>query len=132
MKLQNLLSAVALGAAALLALGVSAQAHEEHSSAPAVVQGPDYRLVRVDDKTNAAWLADARAHYPLNTCSVSGDKLDGGDMGEALDYVYEQAGRPDRLIRFCCKDCLKDFKKDPAKYLKTIDDAAAHAGAAKS
>jgi hypothetical protein len=32
---------------------------------------------------------------------------------------------PDRLVRFCCKDCLGDFTKDPAKYLKMIDDAAA-------
>jgi len=28
-------------------------------------------------------------------------------------------------VRFCCKNCLQDFQKDPAKYLKMIDDAAA-------
>ena len=69
--------------------------------------------------------ADAAAivAYPLTTCVVSGDKL-GGDMGAPFDYIYKEDGKPDRLVRFCCKGCLKDFKKDPAKYLKMIDDAA--------
>jgi len=26
-------------------------------------------------------------------------------------------------IKLCCKDCLKDFKKEPAKYLKKIEEA---------
>ena len=64
------------------------------------------------------------ADYPLTICVVSGDKL-GGDMGTPFDYTYKEDGKPDRLVRFCCKNCLKDFQKDPAKYLKMIDDAAA-------
>src|ERR1051325_840658 len=54
--------------------------------------------------------------YPLKTCVVSGEKL--GEMGKP--YVYQHEGRE---VRFCCKSCLKDFKKDPAKYLKQLDDA---------
>jgi hypothetical protein len=81
-------------------------------------------LAPVDAKTNAAWLTQARASYPLDTCSVSGDKFEGGPMGQPKDYVYSQPGKPDRLIRFCCNDCVKDFKKDPAKYLEKIDAAA--------
>ena len=68
--------------------------------------------------------ANFAADYPLTTCVVSGDKLD-GDMGAPFDYVYKEDGKPDRLVRFCCKNCVKDFQKDPAKYLKMIDDAAA-------
>jgi hypothetical protein len=68
--------------------------------------------------------ANSTADYPLATCVVSGDKL-GGDMGAPVDYIYKEEGKPDRLVRFCCKNCVKDFKKDPAKYLKMIDDAAA-------
>ena len=68
--------------------------------------------------------ATTAADYPLTTCVVSGDKLD-GDMGAPFDYVYKQDGKPDRLVRFCCKNCLQDFQKDPAKNLKMIDDAAA-------
>jgi hypothetical protein len=59
--------------------------------------------------------------YPLTTCVVSGEKL-GGDMGDP--YVFTQNGRE---VRLCCKSCLKDFKKDPAKYLKKLDEAEAKA-----
>lgn len=55
--------------------------------------------------------------YPLDTCLVSGEKL--GTMGKPYVFTYEG-----REIRFCCKGCMKDFKKDPAKYLKKLDDAA--------
>jgi YHS domain-containing protein len=54
--------------------------------------------------------------YPLKTCVVSGEKL--GEMGEP--YVYKHEGRE---VQLCCKSCLKDFKKDPAKYLKKLDEA---------
>ncbi len=63
--------------------------------------------------------------YPLKTCVVSGEKL--GGMGDA--FVYEYKGRE---IRFCCKGCLKDFNKDPKKYIKMIEDAEAKAKKAKS
>jgi len=56
--------------------------------------------------------------YPLKNCVVSGEKL--GEMGKP--YVYEHEGRE---IKFCCKDCLKDFKKDTAKYIKKIEEAEA-------
>ena len=65
----------------------------------------------------------AKAAYPLTTCLVSGDKL--SEMGTPIDYIYKQPGKPDRLVRFCCKDCIEEFEKEPAKYLKKIDDAAA-------
>ena len=66
------------------------------------------------------------AAYPLKTCVVSGEPLKGG-MGAPVDYIHKEAGKPDRLVRFCCKACLKEFKKDPAKYLAKIDAAAAAA-----
>jgi hypothetical protein len=70
----------------------------------------------------AATTAKADA-YPLATCVVSGDKL--GDMGEPYVHVHKQDGKPDRTVKFCCKGCLKDFQKDPAKYLKLLDEASA-------
>ncbi len=63
------------------------------------------------------------AAYPLDTCVVSGDKLEDGDMGPPIDYIYKQAGQADRLVRFCCESCIKTFNKDPQKYLKLIDAA---------
>ena len=58
--------------------------------------------------------------YPLTTCVVSGEKL--GEMGKPYKFTHEG-----RDIQLCCKDCLKDFKKDPAKYVKKIDEAEAKA-----
>jgi len=55
--------------------------------------------------------------YPLDTCVVAGGKL--GSMGDPINYVHEG-----RLVRFCCKGCIGAFKKDPAKYLKKVDEAA--------
>ena len=63
--------------------------------------------------------------YTLKTCVVSGDKL--GEMGDP--FVYEYQGRE---IKFCCKGCLKDFNKEPAKYIKKIEEAEAKAKKAKS
>jgi YHS domain-containing protein len=63
--------------------------------------------------------------YTLKTCVVSGEKL--GEMGDPFVYAYEG-----REIKFCCKGCLKDFKKEPAKYIKLIEEAEAKAKKAKS
>ena len=63
--------------------------------------------------------------YTLKTCIVSGDKL--GEMGDPFVYKYK-----DREIKFCCKGCLKDFNKDPQKYIKKIEEAEAKAKKAKS
>jgi YHS domain-containing protein len=56
--------------------------------------------------------------YPLDVCAVSGEKL--GEMGKPVVIEYEG-----REIKFCCTHCEPEFKKDPKKYLKKIDDAAA-------
>jgi YHS domain-containing protein len=52
----------------------------------------------------------------LTTCPVSGDKL--GEMDKP--FVFEYKGRE---VKLCCKDCKKDFDKDPAKYMKKIESA---------
>ena len=63
----------------------------------------------------AADKKDSKAKpYPLKTCIVSDEKLD--SMGEP--YVFTHEGQE---IKLCCKSCQKDFKKDPAKYLKKIE-----------
>ncbi len=95
-------------------------------TAPLALAAPDHASADKPAAPDAAWLAKAKAEYPLKTCVVSGEEV-GGSMGEGIDFVYKQEGQPDRLVRFCCKDCRKDFDKDPAKYLKLIDEAAAKA-----
>lgn len=115
-------------AAALLAVGALAPltlAHEgkDHETAAAAAG----QLLPVTSK-DAAWVAQQKAAYPLDTCMVSDEKLGEGDMGKAVELVYHVEGQPDRLVMFCCKHCVKDFKKDPAKYLKLLDEAAAKHG----
>lgn len=118
MKLLRSLSIAAalFGAVATVS---TAFAHEGHNKG---------QLVPVTEK-DAAWAAKAKAEYPTTTCVVSDDKL-GGDMGKPVDFIYRVEGQPDRLISFCCKDCVKDFNKDPEKYLKILDGAAKKDGGA--
>lgn len=58
--------------------------------------------------------------YTLKTCIVTDEKL--GEMGDPYVYVYKG-----REIKFCCKGCLKDFNKEPAKYIKKLEEAEAKA-----
>jgi YHS domain-containing protein len=68
------------------------------------------------DTTPPAKTSEKVKPYPLKTCVVTDEKL--GDMGEP--YVIKHQGRE---IKFCCKGCVKDFNKEPAKYLKKLDAA---------
>ena len=64
----------------------------------------------------SASAVDAPA-YPLTTCVISGEKL--GGMGKPFSVTHEGTE-----VLLCCKSCLKDFKADPAKYVKMVKDAA--------
>ena len=121
MNLRSLLP-LALAAALLTVVGCS-KSEVAPAKTTATVAAAGELLVA---KTAAApeWLAKEIAAYPMQTCVVSSDKL-GGSMGPTLDHVWRVAGQPDRLVRFCCSDCLPDFKKDPAKVLAMIDAAKA-------
>src|SRR6266496_2710454 len=59
--------------------------------------------------------AEKAKPYPLKTCVVSDEKL-GGDMGEPYVFTYK-----DREVKLCCKGCLKDFNKEPEKYVKKME-----------
>jgi len=69
--------------------------------------------------TNAAEAKQAKAvkPYPMDTCVVSGEKL--GGMGEPVSFEYEG-----REIMLCCKDCRKEFDKNPKKFVAKVDEAA--------
>ena len=57
--------------------------------------------------------------YPLSKCPVSDEKL--GEHGKSVKVTA-----PDGTdVYLCCKDCVKDFKKDPTKYAKMVKDAEA-------
>jgi YHS domain-containing protein len=70
---------------------------------------------QVSEKASASQEPASKA-YPLKTCVVSGEEL--GKMGEPKRIVYEG-----QEVKFCCPSCEKDFRKDPAKFLKKIEEA---------
>ncbi|MEK6715474.1 MAG: YHS domain-containing protein [Candidatus Omnitrophota bacterium] len=47
-------------------------------------------------------------------CPVSGEKIE-----EKEAYQIEHEGK---IYNLCCKACMKDFKKDPDKYIKKIEE----------
>ena len=51
--------------------------------------------------------------YTLDVCIVSGEKLD--SMGGPVAKVHEG-----QEVKFCCKSCVPDFTKEPAKYLTKL------------
>jgi hypothetical protein len=89
------------------------------SVAPAFAQANDKKAA---PQTETEVIAKARAEYPMKTCLVSDEPL--GSMGDAVAHVHRVAGKPDRVIFVCCEGCIDDFKADPAKFLKKVDEAA--------
>lgn len=74
-------------------------------------------LVRAADTNSPSSSTNAPVKpYPLNYCLVSGDKI--GEMGKPVVTNYNG-----QEIKFCCPDCVKDFKKDPKKYVNMLHDA---------
>lgn len=67
-------------------------------------------LSKVDELVKA----DQAPHYPQVKCMV----MEEDDLvkGETSDIVYKN-----RLVSFCCDDCIEDFKKDPAKFMAKLD-----------
>jgi len=63
-----------------------------------------------DDKKAAA-----AKPYPLSTCIVTDEKLDADPAMKSYTFVHEG-----QEVKLCCKGCLKDFNKAPAKYLKKL------------
>lgn len=50
-------------------------------------------------------------------CPVSGEKID-----DKTKATYEYKGK---IYNFCCPDCIVEFKKDPDKYIKKIEEEKA-------
>jgi len=66
---------------------------------------------------NQAVIDSQIASYPMDTCVVSGDKLSSVD--QPINHVVGH-----RLVRLCCKGCVKDLSAAPGKYLAILDAAA--------
>lgn len=65
-------------------------------------------------------IASQKPFYPGMLCLVSDEEL--GSMGEPIDLVWNN-----RLVRFCCKGCVKTFQKDPQAVIAELDEAVKNA-----
>lgn len=87
-------------------------------------------LIDGQAEMNRAFMLAGSSHYAaepaakakpfpesIKTCLVSGETLD--EMGEPYVFVYEG-----QEVKLCCKDCVKKFDKEPAKYIAKINAAA--------
>jgi YHS domain-containing protein len=61
---------------------------------------------------------DSAVAYPLDVCAVSGEKL--GSMGEPIRIVHQG-----QEVKFCCKDCVKEFEANPEEFMLKIMTAEA-------
>lgn len=99
---------------ACLALSGAALAFQEKAATPAAAP---------DAAAEAKIIAQQLPSYPLTHCPISHEALDA--MGKPLDVVQDG-----RLVRLCCKGCVKELKKDPAAtaaVFKSIDEAVVKA-----
>ncbi len=68
------------------------------------------------EKDKAAPATGVPASYPLKKCPVSDEAL--GEMGKPVKATHEGTD-----VYLCCKSCLKDFNKEPAKYTAKVKEA---------
>lgn len=73
-------------------------------------KSPDKFLAQID----RALIADQKKTYPLDTCPISGEKLD----EDAKDVLYGVT-----LVRFCCGKCAASFEKNPEPVLEKVEAA---------
>ena len=63
--------------------------------------------------------ATAAIPYPLKTCPVSGEEL--GSMGKPPVIVHQG-----QQIKFCCKNCIPNFNKEPDKFIAKLGKTPLH------
>jgi YHS domain-containing protein len=73
-------------------------------------------LFTIGTTMNAADASGVPKDYPATTCPVSGEKL--GEHGKPVKVSHDGTD-----VYLCCKSCVKDFNKEPAKYVKIVKEA---------
>jgi YHS domain-containing protein len=86
----------------------------DQKSAQQFKKDPAPYLAKLDE----AVIAAQKDSYPLDKCLISGEPLDA--MGEPVQKVFAN-----RLVQFCCDDCVKKFAAQPGKYWAVLDDGEA-------
>jgi len=99
------LKSVAAVACLFVVTGLSIRAAEGEAKGHIAASDDDKKIV---EKQNAA--------YALKTCPVTGEEL---GAGSTVNYIYK-----DRLVKLCCKGCIKKFEAKADDYLAALDKAA--------
>lgn len=76
-------------------------------------KAPEQSELLVAQVVAAAHAAQAKS-YPLTTCPISGEKID----DKATEVMYGTT-----LVRFCCDDCVDEFRSAPAATLAKLEQA---------
>lgn len=73
-------------------------------------------LVKQEQAADATTAATAKEAVNVGNkiCPVSGDKIK-----EETKATYEYEGR---IYNFCCPQCIEEFKKEPQKYIKKVEE----------
>jgi len=67
-------------------------------------------------ETSKKTVSEEAVNVGNKICPVSGEKVGQGGMEPA---TYEYKGK---IYNFCCAGCINNFKKDPGKYIKKIEE----------
>lgn len=66
-------------------------------------------------KVDKGWIESQRPGYATKSCVVSGEAIEGNADMTPFDYLHGT-----KLIRLCCRSCVRSFQKDPETYLKKL------------
>lgn len=86
--------------------------HESSSHGQAAQASAEYKHAESDTAVQAT--SEEAVNVGNKICPVSGEKID-----EKMKATYEYEGK---VYNFCCASCVEEFKKDPDKYIKKVDE----------
>ncbi len=69
-----------------------------------------------EEATAETGLEEGAVEVGNKICPVSGQKVKEEDIGK---FQVEYEGK---IYNLCCKMCLKDFKNDPEKYIRKLEE----------
>lgn len=86
--------------------------------------GMEMRIAQAEGAKETAGTTPKAVDVENKVCPVGGEKID-----EKMKATYEYEGK---IYNFCCTMCIDDFKKDPQKYIKKIEEEKAKESAAEN
>jgi len=86
------------------------EGHDHGTHSEAVPEGDE-------ETTHAEEISPDAVNIGNKICPVSGELI--SDVGDGKGVQIEHKGK---IYNVCCKFCAKDFKKDPEKFIKIIEN----------